>query len=393
MADSRSGGVTDDPNLAFDFASAGRIVFGRGVVRQLPTLVGGLGRRVFICSGSRPETHQELFTSIAGVTDVFPVRREPTVDDLTEALRRAGDAEVVVGIGGGSVIDLAKGVAMLLGNGGDPLDYLEVVGRGVAITRPSAPLIAVPTTAGTGAEVTSNAVFTSPSHRVKCSLRSPFMLPRIALVDPLLTVGCPPAVTAASGLDALTQCIEPFVSRFANPLTDGFATTGLRLAGHALRRAFLDGSDGQARTDMSMVSLLGGLALANARLGAVHGLAGPLGGLLSAPHGAVCAALLPSVIRANVAALSERGTGSPELLKYEMVAQLLTDDPHAPLSAGVAWIEETVGLLGVGGLGSLGLTGPQVDGIVAQSFRSSSMKGNPVDLTEAGLRQVVLQAM
>src|SRR5207245_3337075 len=162
---------------------------------------------------------------------------------------REHGADVVAAVGGGSVIDLGKAVAMLLGNGGDPLDYLEVIGAGRKITRPSVPLVAVPTTAGTGAEVTANAVLASPAHRVKASLRSPTMLPRVALVDPLLTLGCPPHVTAVSGLDALTQCLEPLVSVRANPVTDGLSREGLRRAGRGLRRAHADGSDTGARTD------------------------------------------------------------------------------------------------------------------------------------------------
>ena len=209
---------------------------------------------------------------------------------------------MIAAIGGGSVIDTGKAVAMLLGNGGDPLDYLEVVGSGRSIAQPAVPCVAVPTTAGTGAEVTANAVLAVPSHQVKASLRSPLMIPRVALVDPLLTVSCPPSVTAASGLDALTQCLEPFVSVQATPLTDGLAREGLRRAGTGLRTAYADGSDVAARADMAMCSLLGGIALANAKLGAVHGLAGVIGGTADVPHGLACAALLAPVIEANVRA-------------------------------------------------------------------------------------------
>ena len=219
------------------------------------------------------------------------------------AVAREHGSDVVVAIGGGSVIDTGKAVAMLLGNGGDPLDYLEVIGAGQAITRPSAPCIAVPTTAGTGAEVTANAVLASPAHRVKTSLRSRTMIPWAALVDPLLTVSCPPSVTAASGMDALTQCLEPFVSPMANPLTDAVAREGMRRAAAGLRSAYDDGSNLSARADMSLASVAGGMALANAKLGAVHGLAGVIGGTIAMPHGVACAALLVPVMEANVAAL------------------------------------------------------------------------------------------
>src|SRR5580692_7703571 len=300
---------------------------------------------------------------------------------------RAGSApvhtstrDVVAAIGGGSVIDTGKAVAMLLGNGGDPLDYLEVVGSGRKITRPSAPFAAVPTTAGTGTEVTANAVLASPAHQLKASLRSPLMIPRVALVDPALTVSCPPPVTAASGLDALTQCLEPFVSVRANPLTDGLAREGLRRAAAGLRAAYADGTDLGARADMAVCSLLGGLALANAKLGAVHGLAGVIGGTAAVPHGVACAVLLAPVIEANTAALRAGPPGDPGLARYTEAARLLTGDATASIDDGVAWIRETITLLDVPRLGGFGLGPQHADEITAKAFKSSSLQGNPVPL-------------
>ena len=162
-----------------------------------------------------------------------------------------------------------------------------MIGKGQALASPSLPFIAVPTTAGTGAEVTRNAVLASPEHRVKASLRSPFMLARLAVVDPELTYDLPPAVTASTGLDALTQLIEPYVSSRANPMTDSLCVEGMRRAARSLPRVFADGRDAEARLDMSLASLFGGLALANAGLGAVHGFAAAIGGAFDAPHGAV----------------------------------------------------------------------------------------------------------
>ncbi len=294
---------------SFDFATAGRIMAGPGRSQELPGLLAGLGSRVLVVTGADPARHAGLLAGLGLAATVFPVAAEPTVELARAAVAAAREhgADVVVAIGGGSVIDTGKAVAMLLGNGGDPLDYLEVVGSGHAITRPAVPCVAVPTTAGTGAEVTANAVLAVPSHRVKASLRSPLMIPRVALVDPLLTVSCPPPVTAASGLDALTQCLEPFVSVQATPLTDGLAREGLRRAGTGLRAAYADGGDLGARADMAMCSLLGGMALANAKLGAVHGLAGVIGGTADVPHGLACAALLAPVIEANVRALRSAG--------------------------------------------------------------------------------------
>ena len=207
---------------------------------------------------------------------------------------------------------------------GELLDYVEIIGRGQALTKPSAPFIAIPTTAGTGSEVTRNAVLASPEHRVKVSLRSPLMLARVALVDPELTYDLPPALTASTGLDALTQLIEPFVCLRANPMTDGLCVEGMRRAARSLRVAFTDGQNKSAREDMAVASLFGGLALANAGLGAVHGFAGPIGGMFPAPHGAVCAALLPHVMTANIRALRQRAPGSEALRRYDKVARLLT---------------------------------------------------------------------
>jgi alcohol dehydrogenase class IV len=284
-------------------------------------------------------------------------------------------------------------VAMLLGNGGDPLDYLEVVGSGRPITQPAAPCVAVPTTAGTGAEVTANAVLASPAHGIKASLRSPLMIPRVAVIDPELTVSCPPPVTAASGLDALTQCLEPFVSVRANPLTDALAREGLRHAGTGLRAAYADGSDLAAREDMAICSLLGGMALANAKLGAVHGLAGVIGGTANVPHGLACAALLAPVTQANVQALRSAHPGHPALAKYAEAARLLTGNPSASIADGLAWIGETTTMLGVPRLAAFGIGPQDVGDIAAKAARSSSMQGNPVPLNHADLLAILRQAI
>jgi len=378
----------------FEFATAGRVLVGAGRSAELPGLLAGHGTRVLACTGASPGRHAELLAGLGMPAAVFPVAGEPTVDLVRAAVAAAREhgADVVAAIGGGSVIDTGKAAAMLLGNGGDPLDYLEVIGEGRAITRPSAPCIAVPTTAGTGAEVTANAVLAAPAHQVKASLRSVTMIPRVALVDPLLTVSCPPALTAASGMDALTQCLEPFVSRQANPLTDALAREGIRRAAAGLRRAYADGGDVSARTDMAVASVAGGMALANAKLGAVHGLAGVIGGTIAVPHGAACAALLAPVMEANVAALRAGPPGHPALPRYAEAAALLTGDPGAAVEDGIAWVRQTLALLGIPGLGAFGLVPEQAGDIAAQAMRSSSMRGNPVALGEADLRAILARA-
>ena len=241
--------------------------------------------------------------------------------------------------------------------------------------------------------MTANAVLASPAHRLKASLRSTLMIPRVALVDPRLTVSCPPPVTAASGLDALTQCLEPFVSTRANPLTDGLSREGLRRAGAGLRAAYADGNDLAARADMSTCSLLGGIALANAKLGAVHGLASVIGGTADVPHGMACAALLAPVTEANVRALRSGRPGSPALDRYTEAARLLTGRPAASIEDGLAWIRETNTMLAVPGLAAFGIRPQDAGDVAAKAARSGSTRGNPVALSHGDLRAIVLQAL
>jgi alcohol dehydrogenase class IV len=380
---------------AFEFGTANRIVFGAGRSVELPTLIQGWGRTALVCTGSRPERYRDLIAALPIPAEIFRVVGEPTVEMTRVAVEaaRSQGADVVVAIGGGSALDLGKAVAMLLGNGGDPLDYLEVIGQGRPITAPAVPFIAVPTTAGTGAEVTANAVLASPEHGRKASLRSELMIPRVALVDPLLTLDCPPSVTATSGLDALTQCLEPYVSVQASPLTDALAAEGLRLAATGLRAAYADGSDAAARTDMALASLLGGMSLANAKLGAVHGFAGVIGGMVEAAHGAICAALLAAVVEVNVTALRDREPTNPRLDRYRTAAQVLTGDRDATVEVGVDWIRETVTMLGIPGLAELGVRSEMLADIVAKTGPASSTRGNPIVLTDDELRSVLARSM
>ena len=382
--------------MQFEFASAGRIVFGWGVRDRVAPAAAGLGRRVLIVTGRRhhPAAAMAQNLTAAGLAcRHFTVAGEPTVETVQAAAAAAASADLIVGLGGGSVIDTAKAVAALTANPGEVLDYLEVIGRGRPLENRPRPWIAVPTTAGTGSEVTKNAVIKSPAHRVKVSLRHPAMLPVLAAVDPELTVTMPPPVTAATGMDALTQVLEAFVSARANPLTDGICREGIGRAALALPRAYEDGTDRQARTDMCLVSLCGGLALANAGLGAVHGIAGPLGGMTDAPHGAVCAALLAHVWRANVDALRAAAPDSPTLARYAEAARMLTGNPHANIEDGLSWLAGLVAAMQVPGLSRYGLTLAMIPELVAFAQRASSMKGNPVALPDDVLAEVIRAAM
>jgi alcohol dehydrogenase class IV len=374
----------------FEFATAARIVFGAGSVREVAPAAKTMGRRALLVTGVSAELLGK--TGLEGAT--LAVEGEPTLELVRRgvALALAERCDLVIGLGGGSAIDAGKAVAALLSNGGDPLDYLEVVGEGRGLHTPSAPFIAVPTTAGTGAEVTRNAVLASPEHRVKASLRSPWMLPRLAVVDPELTFDLPPAITASTGLDALTQLIEPYVSVRANPMTDMFCLEGMDRAARSLGRAYADGHDAAARTDMSLASLLGGLALANAGLGVVHGFAAPIGGAFEAPHGAVCAALLPPGMDVNIQALRNRAPESEPLGRYQAVARILTGNSSAAPEDGVEWVSRICRELRVPPLRSYGIREEHLDTLVENAAKASSMKGNPVALTASELRQILLRA-
>lgn len=378
----------------FEFATATRVLFGAGTAAEIGPLARGFGRRALVVTGSRPERASRLMAGLreAGVTsDTFAVPGEPTTLHVAAGVARARlhGYDVVIGVGGGSAIDTAKAIAGLLTNDRDLFDYLEVVGRGQAMTQPAAPWIAVPTTAGAGAEVTRNAVLTSKEHRVKASLRSPHLLARVAVVDPELARDLPPAITAATGLDALTQLIEPLVSVRANPLIDALCRDGLRRVARSLRRACTAGDDLQARTDLAYGALLGGLALANAGLGAVHGLAAPLGGRHPAPHGAVCAALLAPAIETNLRALRDRAPDSPALRRYEEVARELTGRPEATMAEGCQWIRDLTRDLGIPTLKAYGVTSADFPELVDQARQASSMKANPIVLTDDEIRAIL----
>lgn len=384
--------------MKFEFATATRIIFGAGTLGEAGAAARELGRRALVVAGRNPQRAEKLLAGLSahGVSAAtFAVTGEPeisTVESGVELAKRK-NCDFVISIGGGSVIDAGKAIAAMLANDGAVLDYLEIIGGGKALAKPPAPFIAIPTTAGTGAEVTRNAVLASPEHKLKVSLRSPLMLPKIALVDPELTCDLPPAITASTGLDALTQLIEPFVCSRTNPMTDGLCAEGIRRAARSLRIAFKDGRTKSAREDMAVASLFGGLALANAGLGAVHGFAGPIGGSFPAPHGAVCAALLPQVMAVNLAALRQRAAGGEALRRYAEVARLLTGNSNATADDGVAWVRQLTTDLQIKPLGDYGLREDHVAGLVKKAANASSMKANPIALTPDELAATLRQAL
>lgn len=382
----------------FEFATAGRIVFGPGSAAHTPAIALAFSRRVLVVTGATPERAAWLVEALeqqGAVCTLLPVSSEPDVAFVQDgaALVQRDRCGAIVSVGGGSAIDAGKAIAVLATNEGDPFDYLEVIGRGRPLSLPSLPFIAIPTTAGTGSEVTRNAVLAVPERRMKVSLRSPLMLPRVAIVDAELSYGLSAATTARTGLDALTQLVEPFLSMRANPLTDAVCRDGIPRIARSLRRACEDGHDARARGDMALASLCGGLALANAGLGAVHGLAAPIGGLFAAPHGAVCAALLPHVFHANLHALRERDVAGNALCRADEIGRMLTGQASTGADAATVWLRETCAGLAIPPLSFYGVGPADLGAIVERAQDASSMKSNPIVLTAAELHAILVAAL
>ncbi|MDQ2774803.1 MAG: iron-containing alcohol dehydrogenase [Acidobacteriota bacterium] len=383
--------------MRFDFAASARILFGSGTSSQLPGVVREYGCRALVVTGRDTARMAPVVSALhaAGVDAlVFPVEGEPTLEIVRDGARLAREQQrdVVIGLGGGSPMDAAKAIAAVATNSGEPLDYLEVVGKGQSLRTAPLPFIAVPTTAGTGAEVTRNAVLGSPEHRVKASLRSPMMLAKAALVDADLTLDVPPTITASTGLDTLTQLIEPYTSCRANAFVDLFCVEGMRRLKESLEFVCKNGRDHGHRESMSFASLLGGLSLANAGLGIVHGFAGPLGGMLNARHGELCAAVLPHGVLINVKALRERTPTSAVLAKYAQAARILTAKDHAEAEDLAPWLRELVQRLNIAPLANHGLSREQIPLLIEKAAQASSTKANPIVLTVEELREIAERA-
>ena len=383
--------------MHFEFSTTGRIIFGNGTIKQLPDYANLLGKNTLIICGKNTGRIDFVVNNLNGAgvkTSLFSVPTEPAIPLIQQGIHeaRSKGCDLIIGLGGGSVIDAGKAIAAMMTNDGELADYLEVIGAGKSIARAPAPYIAIPTTAGTGAEATSNAVLASAEHKVKVSMRSPLMYPRLAIVDPELTYSIPPVITASTGLDALTQLIESFVSNKANPLTDGICIEGLKRAGRSLYIAYKSG-DKSAREEMCIASLFSGLALANAKLGAVHGLAAPLGGMLSVRHGMICARLLPIVVEMNVNLLIKNDPFSDSLKRFAIVAQALTNNARASAKDAVGWINNICLEMKIPALKEFGLKDSHIPEIVEQAKKSSSTKGNPVELNDKELAQILRQAI
>jgi alcohol dehydrogenase class IV len=393
--------------MTFDFYPVPRIQFGVGQFDRLPEGLRPLGRRVLVVHSAdalvervtdalKPDRFHVAF---------FRQRGEPTTEHVERALGIAKQERVgcLLALGGGSAIDCAKAAAGLLTNEGEPLDYMEVVGRGKKITAPSAPWIAIPTTAGTGAEATRNAVValspssSSSSTPFKASIRSEHLLPRGILIDPQLHVAVPPPVTARSGMDALCQCIESYTSTNASPMTDPLALQGISLAARSLKRCCENGNDIAAREDMALAALLSGICLTNAGLGAVHGFAAPLGAHFPIPHGVICAALLPHVMQANIAALQSQYPGHSTLRRYAMIGRTLAGIPDLTdadaLTVAVQFTRRLNEDLHIPSLSSFHFDASEIPPMVQLAKTASSMRYNPVPLPDPILAGILKDAL
>ncbi len=370
----------------FAIAQPKRIRFGRGEAEAAVPEIASMGRRAFLVHGRDPSRSEWLRAALerSGLAVAgYACAGEPDLTMLEDAVAAARQSDLVVALGGGAAIDLGKAIAAIVPAPGGVMDHLEVVGLGKPLAAAPLPFVALPTTAGTGAEVTKNAVVGVPEHRRKVSLRDERMFADLAIVDPSLTDGCPNSVTLASGLDAITQVIEPYLCTRANAYTDALCRSAIPMGLNALLR-LMKADDPAARDAMAWVSLSGGLALANSGLGAVHGLAGVIGGTTGAPHGAVCGALLPHVLRANAAKVQE---GTPTAQRFHDIFRWLCEAFEAV--DGVSALENWMHAAGLQRLSTQGL-GPAEHAAVAEAARvSSSMKANPVSLSVDELTEIL----
>lgn len=380
--------------IKFDFATSSQILFGAGAVKELSDLLNKFSKRIMVIH-TRNRHHLEEIEAILRECNktyiFFKVMGEPTIHLVSDAVTIARDfqCDLIITIGGGSVIDCGKATAALVTNPGEITDYLEVVGLGKPILSKPLPLIALPTTSGTGSEVTKNAVLGVPQTRIKVSMRHNWLIPPIAIIDPELTYSMPPQITAFTGMDALTQVIEPFISKKANCMTDLFSKEAIKLASKNLLLAYKDGMNIDARTKMSFVSLMGGFCLANAGLGAVHGLAGPIGGMYDCHHGAICASLLPSVLETNISALRSRDAKNPIIDRFEEIGKLITGSNDANDEDGLNYIKRLCIELKIPRLSQLGILREDFQLIAEKSISSSSMKGNPIKLYQEEIIKIL----
>ena len=380
--------------MEFEFATSTQIIFGRGSIQKFSTLIPELGSACLVITGR----HSNERNPVIEILDrsnvnyhIFTVSGEPTDTVIHQGVAQAVQqkADFILAMGGGSVLDAGKAIGMLVANGGEVLDYIEVVGRGKKISKPSLPVIAIPTTAGTGSEVTKNAVITLTGVKIKASLRSALMLPRLAVVDPELLLSLPPQFTATTGMDALTQVIEPYLSNKANLLTDSLCLPAIRMGFESLSDCYHHPEDIDAREKMAYVSLMGGIALANAGLGAVHGYAAAIGGMFPIAHGAICAGLLPAVFEGNYRTLSGREPGNPALNKYQVLTETIPANKSGTVEGLFDCLYKLQQDIHIPKLTELGFDPARIPEVVEKASVASSMKANPIRLNNHELVDIL----
>ncbi len=381
----------------FSLARLPRIVFGPGSIKKVPGLLAHYGKRVLLVTGGNSFMASRHWKELSEAMhrqgffwETRKVTGEPSpqlVDEAVTALR-GGRFDVVLGIGGGSVLDAAKAIAGLLGPGNSVMDHLEGVGPEKPYLGPATPFVAVPTTAGTGSEATKNAVLsTHGPEGFKKSFRDEQLVPEYAVIDPDLLAACPPHLIAANGMDAFTQLLESYVSSKANPFTDALAWSGMEAVRDGLL-AWYEGGAGAAegREKMAYAALLSGITLAQVGLGSVHGLAAPLGAFFPIPHGVVCGTLLEAATRVNIEAMAAREPANPALAKYARVGRLLHGMKHmddmAACGALLQTLNEWATRMALPRLGVFGVTAADLPQVIAHC-RGSSMKTNPIVLSDA----------
>jgi alcohol dehydrogenase class IV len=382
--------------MKFELRFPTEIIFGKDSVKKIGVKAREYGNKVFLVTGRSALRKSGAVSGImellnsAGIERIFlydQAEHDPSVEtvDRGVALAKEGDSNVIIGVGGGSAMDVAKTIAILMKNEGSAADYQS----GKEITNIGLPFIAVPTTAGTGAEITNNSVITNRDKKIKQSIRSPLMIAKVAIVDPMLTISMPPYVTAASGMDALTQAIETYVSLSANPFSDTLALRSISLISKNLVRAFENGNDENARENMAMGSLFGAMSFANAALGAVHGLAHPIGALFDVPHGVICGLLLPHVMEYNLSAKAGR---------YAEIADAMGQSVSGESSEVNAYKAiESIRILLTKlqlpqHLHDLGIGHSDLH-LIAQSAKGSSLNNNPRPTTPESLHEILSSAL
>ncbi len=392
--------------MEFELLHTPQILFGTRQFQNIGAVIKNYGSKALIVAnegaleqGGARRILDETLPENNIDASFFIVKGEPDIEMIDQGVIQGKDfaAETVVGIGGGSAVDAGKAIAGLITNGGSARDYMEIIGKGYKITKPALPYIATPTTAGTGSEVTKNGVISAKEEGFKASIRSPLLIPLVAIVDPALMITVQPDVTARCGMDALTQVIEPYTSNKAQLITDSLAKLGMKTAAGSIRTTYSSGDDIQARQAMALTSLLGGICLANVGLGVVHAYASPIGGMFPIPHGTICATLLAPTVEINIRELQKKDPNHPVLEKYAHIGNFLIgkrfNSPKEAHEAVVEFLYKLTKDLNIPSLSHAGISSKDFPVIVEKAKKSSSMRYNPIVLNDQALHEILERAL